>query len=63
MVWQNILLFTKALFDSKGVRCTHYIVTDWVDTAGYMTVANLQTLDAGGMIYNVMVRHIQVLTH
>lgn len=39
---------TKSVFDTYGKKCTHFIVSDWIGQAGYMTVANLQALNAAG---------------
>lgn len=33
---------------ARGIKGTSYTVTDLIGTAGYMTVANLQTLDGAG---------------
>jgi peptidoglycan/xylan/chitin deacetylase (PgdA/CDA1 family) len=39
---------TKDLFDAKGVRCVHYVQTDFVDTSGRLTTAQVQSLAAAG---------------
>ena len=39
---------TKDLFETKGVRCVHYVQTDFVDTSGRLTTAQVQSLAAAG---------------
>lgn len=39
---------TKSVFDAVGKKCTHFITTDFIGTAGFMSVENLQTLHAAG---------------
>lgn len=38
----------KTILDARGLKATFYIVSDWVGTAGKMTLANLQALYADG---------------
>lgn len=39
---------TKSIFDAYGKKCTHFIVSDNIGQAGFMTVENLQALYAAG---------------
>jgi len=39
---------TKSIFDARNKKCTHFITSDLIGTAGFMTIPNLQTLNAAG---------------